>query len=253
MAGMKDFWANLGRINDVGRANRFQVMIPTPRALKNKTLYDSIFTAEVAELPGIQLNTLDRKDYGITQKMPTSVMYGETSITFYCWGNRTSSSMDTGLPQKRFFDDWFQAISPAPIDGNDGNAAYNLNYKNEYTTTISIQHLDSTNKGGRYSTEETLSYETVLVDAFPISMGAISLSWSDDSIIRLPITFAYTRWYRGGPSQKAAAGTKSSDIQIQALPPSPGFGGPGYNPDVRTGTVPGRTIDSPIIDNFDNS
>jgi hypothetical protein len=38
-------------------------------------------------------------------------------------------------------------------------------------------------------------YECVIEDAIPVSIGSLPLNWSDDSIHRLMVTFAYKKWY----------------------------------------------------------
>jgi hypothetical protein len=37
-------------------------------------------------------------------------------------------------------------------------------------------------------------YECTLIDAMPIAVSALPLSWADDSILRLQVTFVYKKW-----------------------------------------------------------
>lgn len=203
-----NFWAKLNDYSDVARSNRFEVFIDTPQTLLGRDTSadpDTAFSAESTELPGKSLNVFERKDHVITEKMPMQTLYSEITINFLLWSNK-KNLVDSGLPQKRFFDDWMQTINYSPTSERLGNAAYLFNYKNNYSTKIRIKN---------YDVLDSISHEIVLIDAFPISVGSVGLNWADDGVMRLPVTFAYTRWYRSGsePLPSGPYGDKS---------PSPG-------------------------------
>lgn len=92
---------------------------------------------------------------------------------------------NNGLWEKSFFDDWLELISPTPQSTNVGY--YNMEYKDNYTTDITVNH---------YDTNGYRTYSVNLIDAFPISVNQLALSWQDESILRLTVEFAYTRWER---------------------------------------------------------
>lgn len=49
--------------------------------------------------------------------------------------------------------------------------------------------------------QPNMIYECVLEDAMPISMSSLPLNWSDDSIHRLQVTFAYKKWKSNSEDQ----------------------------------------------------
>lgn len=244
---LTNFWSNLNKYSDIARANRFDVLINPPKTLAGRDV-GGLFSAEATELPGKSLNVFERKDYVITEKMPMQTLYSEINITFLLWSNERNS-IDTGLPQKRFFDDWIQSINFSPTDSSVGNAAYNFNYKNEYASTIEIRNYDVTGYGT--SSPGSISHKIVLVDAYPIAVGSVGLNWAEDGIMRLPVTFAYTRWYRDGinrlpyssknpapsPSTITETNLMTGMMKIgQATRP----GEPGFDPNFTTQIFPPR-------------
>ena len=85
--------------------------------------------------------------------------------------------MDDDMKQKYAFDAWFDYIN-SRLDNN-------YSYKDEYSTTITINQYDVTNK---------MSYSVDLYEAFPVSMNQMDLDWSNDGVHKLSVTFAYTYW-----------------------------------------------------------
>ena len=214
-----DFSAALNKYSDAARANRFSVDIPNVNSLRRKmenrrafhsaplelnvSGYNLIkYWCEAAELPGRTFATFDRKTYGLTTKLPMQTQFSDITLTFICMANKVSGAGDaaqvtpeTGLDVKRFFDSWMQSINPMSTEAFEQDGQYNFEYKSDYAVTISITHFDQFSKRPNINTESMVSYKVALVDAFPISMGALTMNWGDDGILRLPVTFAYSRWY----------------------------------------------------------
>jgi len=208
-----DFSAELNKYSDAARANRFSVDIPNvarghdQRAgggpinlnVSGLTLQ---YWCESAELPGRTFATFDRKTYGLTTKLPMQTQFSDITLTFICMANQVSGEGSsarvtpaTGLDVKRFFDRWMQTINPMSTGAFEQDGKYNFEYKSDYAATISITHFDQFSNQPNNNTESMVSYKVNLVDAFPISMGALTMNWGDDGILRLPVTFAYSRWY----------------------------------------------------------
>jgi len=193
-----NFAAYLNRYTDVARASRFKVYI-TPKHLSlaaNAGVTEKLsFQCESAELPGRTLATFDARTYGPSIKYPYQTSYGDINLTFYCTGNPTGTTSQ-GLWEKRFFDAWMDKInripSRTPQNSSFGDPelfvyppAWNMAYKDDYSSEIEIVHYDSDG-------DET--YVVKLIDAFPIAVNQLSLSWAEESVLRLVVTFAYTRW-----------------------------------------------------------
>jgi hypothetical protein len=66
-----------------------------------------------------------------------------------------------------------------------------LTYRDRYATTIGIFQYD---EGGDKRPWPALTYGVKLIDAYPISVNQLNLSWTDDNIHRLSVTFAYTQY-----------------------------------------------------------
>jgi hypothetical protein len=81
------------------------------------------------------------------------------------------------MQQKILFDGWMNYVSPV--------YSYNLRYKSDYSTAITINQYDVQNE---------LSYSVNLYDAYPIAMNQMDLDWSNEGIHKLVVTFAYTNW-----------------------------------------------------------
>ena len=81
------------------------------------------------------------------------------------------------MKEKKFFDAWLNWINP--------NSNYNLKYKQDYSVALRINQYDVKNK---------VSYSVDLVDAFPIAVNGMDLSWSADGYHKVTVTFAYTSW-----------------------------------------------------------
>ena len=155
---------------DLARSNRFDVDIPVPLTLIPyiKTSRNLIYRCENANLPGRTLATTERKTYGPVEQFPYLTTYTDIDLTFI---------VDDDMQQKVFFDAWLNYINPT--------YNYNMRYKENYATTITINQYDVTNK---------LSYTINLFDAYPISMNQLDLDWNGDGYHKLTVTFTYTHW-----------------------------------------------------------
>jgi hypothetical protein len=72
-------------------------------------------------------------------------------------------------------------------NGTGSARAYELAYKKDYITDISI-HVFKEN------TSEVL--HLVLRQAFPTDLGDIQLNWNDtNDYMKIPVSFSYTDWY----------------------------------------------------------
>ena len=154
---------------------------------------------ETAELPGKSLNTQDVKIYGPTFKIPFQTVYQDTSLTFLCTND---------FYERKLFDRWMEAIHPSDT--------YNFRYPNEndtrYVTNIKIIQYDEFIKQ---------IFAVELVDAFPTSIAAQPLSWSEEGFHRLTVTFAYQKYkpiYDGGYDLSAAAAALFGSAGSRLLP-----------------------------------
>ena len=155
---------------DLARPNRFDVNIPIPLTLIPyiKSARALTYRCENAQLPGRTFATTEQKTYGPVEKHPYLTTYNDIDLTFI---------VDDDMQSKLFFDAWMNYINPM--------YNYNMRYKENYATTITVNQYDVKNK---------LSYSINLYDAFPVSVNQLDLDWSADGYHKLSVSFAYTYW-----------------------------------------------------------
>jgi hypothetical protein len=143
---------------------------------------------ESAELPGRELITTDVKIYGPTFKVPYQTQYNQLALNFVCTNE---------FYERKLFDRWLDAIMPSdtnnlrfPKGGNTGTG---------YMTNIKVIQYDDFIKQ---------IYAVEMIDAYPISIAAQPLSWSEEGFHRLTVQFAYQKYrvvYSGQYDIAAAA------------------------------------------------
>lgn len=160
------------------RSCRFAVVINRPRIFNTITssvvstniLNDLTYLCEATEMPGRRVDTVDLRYYGPNFKMPYQPVYDDLSMIFVCRNDQR---------EREFFDDWMEAINPSDT--------YNFNYKDEYSTTISLFHFDD---------EGIPSYAYTIYEAYPIFVNPQPVTWVDDNYQRLTVNFTYMNWRR---------------------------------------------------------
>ena len=181
MPSIKQFVNSFSR-SELARQSRFEVRFDIPNEILQDTNKDSsspyyfgyndlTLRCENAQLPSRTLMTTEQKIYGITEKYPYETSYSDAEFTFYVSDN---------MKEKVLFDKWMNLVSP--------KNTYNMNYKKEYQTTITVL---------QYGLDEKPSYRLYLRKAFPISVNQLDLDWSSDSIHKLNVVFAYSDWVSG--------------------------------------------------------
>jgi hypothetical protein len=189
----------------ISKASKFIVRMHPPPAVGDSN-QDLLFFCESAQLPGISFGTDDVKmsGFGNVEKRPHSANFTDMPMSFFS---------DTDGNILRFFHKWIQSVYNFNNFDNPYGVSQNLGvnvfaYPKEYRSTIEILHLEDksdgyTNLAGAESTgpaskpdvDSQIIVNYTLYDAFPISIGDVSLNWgSSDELIRIPVTFAYTNW-----------------------------------------------------------
>lgn len=157
---------------ELARPNRFDVFIPIPYTLLpyyDNGVKELSLRCESTELPSRALATLDRKIGSVpVQRFPYLSMYPDITMTFIVGGD---------MSEKLFFDAWMELINPS--------SNFNFKYKKDYCTEILIRQYDNSNN---------LTYNAMLIDAFPIAVNQLDVDWSNDGYHKLTVVFAYTYW-----------------------------------------------------------
>lgn len=183
---MNDALSAMGRYGGLAKSCRFAVKINPPKFLASakarsadkNVIKDLIYLCEAAEMPGRGFVNADVRYYGPNQKLPVLTQYEDTTMTFLC---RTESY------ERQFFDDWMEYINPTN--------SFNFNFRDEYETTIEIMQFS---EYGISETQPQETYRITLHNAFPLLVNPQPMTWADDQLMRLAVTFTYHKWRRKG-------------------------------------------------------
>jgi len=178
----------------MAKASHFEIQLLGPPLGGNSfvgpsRLYDSsiereiVYRAESAELPGRTMATTEHRfrNYGPANKIPYSQIYGDVTITFL---------MSEDLREKEYFEIWQDTIQNTgtfieQYDRTAGVVPYNTRYFDDYTGTVIIR---------QYGEAGQLRSIHTLIEAYPIIVTPMPLSWQSDDTLKLPVTFAYRHY-----------------------------------------------------------
>lgn len=187
MSFVDKFRSHFGKHQDFSKTSRYEVMIFSPEKLtKYLASPEGLrFQCETAELPGYNINTVERRIYGAPAAVAINPVYNDLSLTFICAGD---------LWEKKYFDDWMDFIVPK------GQYNHSPQYREDYVSTFTIKSYSemATDVKAADTKDQTgmLAMETRIYGVFPTSVAPISLSWAGDDVNRLSVTFKYKSWER---------------------------------------------------------
>jgi|SRR5690554_2432273 len=204
--------------HSLARTNRFQVIIPLPRALQDMVadpesdnergfaeriigtegvkIVKSFLgggteitrgldvMVESTDIPGKNLTTTEIKYNGDFYKIPYSVVYETQQFMFKC-------SRD--MYEKNIMDEWMNLIFDP--------TKHEIAYMDDYATDITINQLNE---------QDQIVYSVILKDSFPIMCAPMTVSNEDkDTYARLQCQFMYRRWIRADDNINDADGVSS--------------------------------------------
>jgi len=181
---ISEFKSTLDKYGGPAKNNLFEMRINRfPKNLRSSiTARDLRFFAQTASIPGMNINTSTYDMVASRPKLfPTNISNEPINVIFL---------MDSDHQVLSFFHSWMQNIINYSTSGgsfaeNNDMLPYEVGYKDEYSTDISIFH---------YTTEsyEWSRYETTLRKAFPVAIGNIDLGWEqNNAYLTLPVSFVY--------------------------------------------------------------
>lgn len=198
-----------GAVPDVGPQNRSSINQLRSQLTKTDILSTNLFYVSFAglsapasqtmsllchqtSLPGVSFGTSEtrRYGYGPVEKKPTFPIFTDLSMTFIGDGRGVVHKMFYNWMNTmvRFDSPTAAAWGPAATGSafNSTSLPYEVSYKDNYSTTITITAVDRSN-------QEIIIID--LLEAYPIALGDISMSWSDtDSLMNIPVTFTFMNW-----------------------------------------------------------
>ena len=210
---MQNFRAALDALGGPAKQCRFAIRV-LPVGTDNGLLKlgygsfirDLTLLSEALEFPGRGMDFGDYRYYGPSFQTPYNSNYGgQTDITFIC---RTDSW------ERQFFDDWMEMINPSDT--------FDFNYPESYYSEIQIYQLSDwgdNNAPNQYRAAEpgsiqlsstkpaTAVYQWTLIRAWPFRVNPQPVTWADQDILRLTVSFSYRYWYRPGRDVTPTQGT----------------------------------------------
>ena len=184
---ISEFKTNIAKGGGLLKNNKFLVLVPTPRILQGKSI-DNIptsstndilrFHAEKASIPGIALQASEMRRQGIgnLEKTPFGAAFTDCDVSF---------TIDQKSTVWNFFQSWMDGIYNFNL--KIGNGLYELAYKNEYCTTLTLYVYNEIHP-------QTPVIQIELIDAFPVSISDIPLQWSGGEHITLNVRFNFRSW-----------------------------------------------------------
>jgi len=202
---IQEFKSRMDRYGGPARTNLFMVELAAPND-SNVPMpsRDLRFFCKTATIPSITIETTDYKpnNIGLSQSMPTGISNDAVECVFM---------LDSNHQVLSFFHEWMQNIvnydtsnglfSPNARDADQ--LPYEINYKkgaNGYSMRMIIKMFSVH--------DSSLIYECVLENAYPKTVGSLSLSWEEnDTPATLPVSFSYSEMKMSGtrPSNNALA------------------------------------------------
>ena len=149
-----------------------------------------------AELPGTSMATaqIEGNRMGIVEKFAHTRVYTDTTLTFY---------VDSDYRVVQFFELWHDFIASGSGVSKDQKAYYNrLRYPDEYkVSTMMIQ---------KFNKDHFRNVEYTFLNAFPVNVSSMPVSYDGANVLELQVTFAYDRYYFG---KLTSLNSTSKDLQ----------------------------------------
>lgn len=182
----------------LARANRYEVIFSPPNIMRGHSTSSgesprllSMFVEDVV-FPGLLVGTRAYRLNNLNQQRATSIDFMGDSINF-------NILVDTSWTVKDFIGDWMRKIVD-PVSRE-------IEYPNEYYGRINLFALND---------KDDVVAEWQLEDVFPRSMAPITGSATNAQVLRMPVSFAYTRWrVIGGYDPEGNPLSSSTDPQFE--------------------------------------
>ncbi len=169
---LKDFIAEV-KSGGLARTSRFSVEFTPPKVVQSRSsssqaLRTILLYCDSAQLPGLSYSTTQSRTFGEFRELPYEKLYENVNFTFY---------VDTNMEVKKLFDSWMNGIQ-SPVTKT-------FNYYNDYTTRINIDVYDIV---------ENKRYGIELNEAYPKSLGAITLDYSSKDFMKMSVSMMYRNY-----------------------------------------------------------
>ena len=183
------------RLLNVSQTSLYELTLGIPEAVRRRLPltgfdYDSInLMCAEASLPGSSLAThaVENDYHGVSEQMAYRRIYDETiGLTFY---------VDRNYKIIELLEGWMDYISGMDNtrDFKSPYAGYRMAYPNTYKQDIFLTKFEK----DHFSYQSDLSRTTLhytFVNAFPLSLTAMPVSYEDSQILRCSVSFNFIRY-----------------------------------------------------------
>ena len=183
---------------NTAQSSYYKVTLVVPEAVKRKLQsgndaysIDNInLLCCEASLPGSSLTTHEaNNDYhGVTEKMAYRRMYDEVlSLTFY---------VDRDYRVIELFETWMNYISGVDVTNKSPYTNYRMAYPNSYKNDIFVNKFerDQFKRDVSGGTTYRSNLEYTFIQAFPLSLTAIPVSYEAGEVLKCNVSFNYIRY-----------------------------------------------------------
>ena len=191
------------RLLNVAQSSLYRLTLPVPQAVRSRLSlgsydYDNIsLMCCEASLPGSSLTTHEvNNDYaGVTEKMAYRRLYDESlSLTFY---------VDRNYQVIQMIEAWMDYITG--VDNTktyeDPYVSHRMAYPKTYKNNIYLTKFERDNFMRNFSAKGSTSTRTArttldytFVQAFPLSLTAIPVSYEESSVLKCNVSFNFIRY-----------------------------------------------------------
>ena len=209
------------RLLNVAQSSLYRLTLPVPQAVRNTLSlssldYDNIsLLCSEATLPGSSLTTHDvTNDYhGVTEKMAYRRMYDETiGLTFY---------VDRNYKVIELLEGWMDYITGInnKSEYKGDYISYRMAYPNTYKNNIFLTKFEkdqfvrdfSTTRGDSRTTSRSV-LEYTFVNAFPLALTAIPVSYDGGSVLKCSVSFNFIRYVQEKKNNNFSIGNISDRV-----------------------------------------
>lgn len=203
---INDFNSKINRYG-LSKSNLFHVVVNTPPCLQSEFSSEFYgtglqFFCRSAEVPDMAIETVPvyHQGTGLPVQRTNGMRMSNLNTVFM---------LDSEFRVKHFFHGWLQRMYNYSIDNIhgevDGQLPYEIGYPDDYKTTVTVTQFSSN------STDNFYTYR--YLNAFPTTIGSVSLSWeTQNEIATLPVSFTFESVSPMGATPSNGISTRSSSI-----------------------------------------
>ena len=179
-----EFQGSLNR-DGIQKASLYEARITSP--ILGGDMRSLSMRATSAELPGRTISTTEYRVYGPIRKIPYASTYTDTRIEFLC---------TEGMKEKIFFEKWQDLMlnTRSHQPGASDSSKYSVGYYNDFKGSITLTN---------YNEMGDPTIEHKFLEAYPLGIAPLAVSWDSGELLRLSVTFAFHDYEVSNPWEDA--------------------------------------------------